>query len=222
MYIRNCVGTFFVQSVALSRTNTSLVALSRTQTLSLRLSLARARTRTFSPCLFCCHCLSLLLSLSRFLHRAFSLIFSLFLLLLRALFFPFFGALPQCAFYRSLLFALSLTRSFTLCRSRSVPVRMSVSMLCLCCVCVYVMSMSMFMSVCIVVAGKDLHGMKYEPLFDYFVELKGETAFRVLMDEYVTADGGVGIVHQAPGLYVCTYVRVCVRPSICPSVLACA
>jgi len=74
----------------------------------------------------------------------------------------------------------------------------------------------MFMSVCIVVAGKDLHGMKYEPLFDYFVELKGETAFRVLMDEYVTADGGVGIVHQAPGLYVCTYVRVCVRPSVRP------
>ena len=45
--------------------------------------------------------------------------------------------------------------------------------------------------------GKDLHGLKYAPLFPYFEELKGETAFRVLVDEYVTADSGVGIVHQA-------------------------
>ncbi|KAJ1491388.1 hypothetical protein T484DRAFT_1774574, partial [Baffinella frigidus] len=43
------------------------------------------------------------------------------------------------------------------------------------------------------VVGADLVGLKYEPLFDYFMELKGETSFRVLSDNYVTSDSGTGI-----------------------------
>ena len=46
--------------------------------------------------------------------------------------------------------------------------------------------------------GTDLKGMCYEPIFPYFSELKSEGAFRVLNDDYVTTDDGVGIVHIAP------------------------
>ncbi|XP_074594988.1 isoleucyl-tRNA synthetase [Brevipalpus obovatus] len=46
--------------------------------------------------------------------------------------------------------------------------------------------------------GKTLEGKKYIPLFKYFENLKSEGAFRVLCDNYVTTESGVGIVHQAP------------------------
>lgn len=46
--------------------------------------------------------------------------------------------------------------------------------------------------------GKELVGLEYEPLFDYFAELESEGAFKILSDDYVTADSGTGIVHQAP------------------------
>jgi isoleucyl-tRNA synthetase len=46
--------------------------------------------------------------------------------------------------------------------------------------------------------GKDMLGWKYVPLFDYYVKEFGDYAFKVLNDTYVTADSGVGIVHQAP------------------------
>ena len=46
--------------------------------------------------------------------------------------------------------------------------------------------------------GKDMLGWKYEPPFDYFYEQYKDTAFRVLNGTYVTAESGVGIVHQAP------------------------
>lgn len=46
--------------------------------------------------------------------------------------------------------------------------------------------------------GKDLVGIKYEPLFPYFVKEMGETAFRVISGSYVTNDSGTGIVHNAP------------------------
>lgn len=46
--------------------------------------------------------------------------------------------------------------------------------------------------------GKQLEGWKYTPLFPYFVEQYGEKAFKVVVDTYVTADSGTGIVHQAP------------------------
>jgi isoleucyl-tRNA synthetase len=46
--------------------------------------------------------------------------------------------------------------------------------------------------------GKDMLGWKYEPLFDYLYDDFKDYGFKVLNDTYVTADGGVGIVHQAP------------------------
>ncbi|MBP5296815.1 MAG: class I tRNA ligase family protein [Bacteriovoracaceae bacterium] len=48
------------------------------------------------------------------------------------------------------------------------------------------------------VAGKDLVGKRYEPLFPYFAKLAEEGAFQVLADNYVSADDGTGIVHIAP------------------------
>lgn len=51
------------------------------------------------------------------------------------------------------------------------------------------------------VSGADLEGLSYQRLFDYFAdETKFEiaNAWRVLVGDYVTADEGTGIVHQAP------------------------
>lgn len=45
--------------------------------------------------------------------------------------------------------------------------------------------------------GKDLAGLKYEPLFPYFADTKD--AFRVVSADFVTTDDGTGIVHIAPG-----------------------
>ncbi len=46
--------------------------------------------------------------------------------------------------------------------------------------------------------GDALKGSEYEPLFPYFADKKSEGAFRVLNDDYVTIDDGVGLVHIAP------------------------
>ncbi|KAH0566279.1 Isoleucine--tRNA ligase, cytoplasmic [Trichoglossum hirsutum] len=46
--------------------------------------------------------------------------------------------------------------------------------------------------------GSDMLGWRYEPLFDYFYDKFKDVGFRVLNATYVTADSGVGIVHQAP------------------------
>ncbi len=46
--------------------------------------------------------------------------------------------------------------------------------------------------------GTELKGWEYEPLFPYFADKKSEGAFRVLNDDYVTTDDGVGLVHIAP------------------------
>ncbi|KAF2738861.1 hypothetical protein EJ04DRAFT_458947 [Polyplosphaeria fusca] len=46
--------------------------------------------------------------------------------------------------------------------------------------------------------GKEMLGWKYEPLFDYYYEEFKDFGFKVLNATYVTADSGVGIVHQAP------------------------
>ncbi|KAF2812382.1 uncharacterized protein BDZ99DRAFT_413057 [Mytilinidion resinicola] len=48
------------------------------------------------------------------------------------------------------------------------------------------------------VKGKDMVGWEYEPLFDYYKEEFKDVGFRVISGTYVTADSGVGIVHQAP------------------------
>ena len=46
--------------------------------------------------------------------------------------------------------------------------------------------------------GSDLVGLKYKPLYPYFVDGFGEKAFRIISDSYVTNDSGTGIVHNAP------------------------
>lgn len=45
------------------------------------------------------------------------------------------------------------------------------------------------------IKGKDLVGLQYKPLFDYFADW-GDRAFTVVADSYVTNDSGTGIVHQ--------------------------
>ncbi len=44
--------------------------------------------------------------------------------------------------------------------------------------------------------GKQLEGLKYEPLFAHFADQKG--AFRILVGDHVTTTDGTGIVHTAP------------------------
>ena len=46
--------------------------------------------------------------------------------------------------------------------------------------------------------GTKLKGWEYEPLFPYYADKRAEGAFRVLNDDYVTTDDGVGLVHIAP------------------------
>lgn len=46
--------------------------------------------------------------------------------------------------------------------------------------------------------GRDLVGMEYEPLFDYYLDRKEQGAFKVVAADHVTLDDGTGIVHQAP------------------------
>ena len=48
------------------------------------------------------------------------------------------------------------------------------------------------------IKGSDMLGWRYKPLFDYFYEEFKDYGFRLLNGEYVTADSGVGIVHQSP------------------------
>ncbi len=48
------------------------------------------------------------------------------------------------------------------------------------------------------IQGKDLAGLKYVPLFNYFYEDFKDYGFKVLTSDYVTNDSGTGIVHQAP------------------------
>ncbi|KAJ5079141.1 isoleucine--tRNA ligase cytoplasmic [Anaeramoeba ignava] len=61
--------------------------------------------------------------------------------------------------------------------------------------------------------GKELEGLEYEPLFDYFINLREKGAFRVLCDSYVDEESGTGIVHMAPGFGEDDY-RVCLANKI--------
>lgn len=46
--------------------------------------------------------------------------------------------------------------------------------------------------------GKTLEGIKYLPPYQYFYEEFKDYAFKVICADFVTADSGTGIVHQAP------------------------
>ncbi|KAK7207640.1 tRNA synthetases class I-domain-containing protein [Myxozyma melibiosi] len=48
------------------------------------------------------------------------------------------------------------------------------------------------------IKGSDMKGWEYEPLFDYFYEQYKDVGFRVVNADYVSADSGTGLVHQAP------------------------
>jgi isoleucyl-tRNA synthetase len=48
------------------------------------------------------------------------------------------------------------------------------------------------------VKGKDLLGMEYEPLFNFFADRKKQGAFKVIHSDHVTIESGTGIVHMAP------------------------
>ncbi|KAJ4954492.1 hypothetical protein NE237_011275 [Protea cynaroides] len=62
------------------------------------------------------------------------------------------------------------------------------------------------------VTGASLVGMKYIPLFDYFMDLS-DVSFRVVADNYVTEDSGTGVVHCAPAFGEDDY-RVCIENHI--------
>ena len=44
--------------------------------------------------------------------------------------------------------------------------------------------------------GKELAGKRYRPLFPFFKEQEG--AFKIILEESVSAEDGTGIVHAAP------------------------
>ena len=65
-------------------------------------------------------------------------------------------------------------------------------------------------------AGADLVGRTYTPLFDFFADTPN--AFRVLAADFVTTEDGTGVVHMAPGFgeddqLACNAVGI---PTICP------
>ncbi|MCY3578768.1 MAG: isoleucine--tRNA ligase, partial [bacterium] len=49
------------------------------------------------------------------------------------------------------------------------------------------------------VAGAELVGRRYQPLFDYFASLDSDGAFQVLGADFVDTAEGTGVVHAAPG-----------------------
>ncbi|XP_011500704.1 PREDICTED: isoleucine--tRNA ligase, cytoplasmic [Ceratosolen solmsi marchali] len=63
------------------------------------------------------------------------------------------------------------------------------------------------------IKGSNLMGLSYEPIFPYFSYMKEKGAFKILNDEYVTADSGTGIVHQAPYFGEDDY-RCCLKAGI--------
>jgi isoleucyl-tRNA synthetase len=72
------------------------------------------------------------------------------------------------------------------------------------------------------IKGKDLIGLKYIPLFDYFVSKKevinSKNSFTILSADFVTTEDGTGIVHIAPAFgeddnELCKKFDI---PTICP------
>ncbi|RWS30922.1 isoleucine--tRNA ligase: cytoplasmic-like protein [Leptotrombidium deliense] len=61
--------------------------------------------------------------------------------------------------------------------------------------------------------GKTLENKKYKPLFPYFEHRSKTGAFRVLCDDYVSDEGGTGVVHQAPYFGEDDY-RVCLANGV--------
>ena len=49
------------------------------------------------------------------------------------------------------------------------------------------------------ISGKELIGINYKPLFDFFIEKASENAFKIYHGDFVAAESGTGSVHIAPG-----------------------
>lgn len=63
------------------------------------------------------------------------------------------------------------------------------------------------------IKGAELQGLRYEPLFPYFENLRSAGAFTIVCDDYVTTEDGTGIVHQSPAHGEDDY-RVCSRHGV--------
>ncbi|CRX39186.1 isoleucine--tRNA ligase [Estrella lausannensis] len=66
--------------------------------------------------------------------------------------------------------------------------------------------------------GKELAGLTYEPLFNYFLGKKEEGAFRVILEPSVSTEDGTGLVHSAPAFgeadfFACQREKI---PLVCP------
>jgi isoleucyl-tRNA synthetase len=71
------------------------------------------------------------------------------------------------------------------------------------------------------VAGRDLVGRRYRPMFDYFADTDRhgtDRAFQVLAADFVSVDDGTGVVHLAPGFGEDDQVvaNAAGIPTICP------
>ncbi len=66
--------------------------------------------------------------------------------------------------------------------------------------------------------GKDLAGVRYEPLFPYFSSLSENGAFRIFNGDFVSTEDGTGIVHIAPGFGEDDYniLKGTGIPTVCP------
>ena len=64
-----------------------------------------------------------------------------------------------------------------------------------------------------VMLGQALVGRRYLAPFDFFAEYAERGAFRVVADDYVSADSGTGLVHMAPGFGEDDW-RVCLREGV--------
>lgn len=65
--------------------------------------------------------------------------------------------------------------------------------------------------------GDELKGLRYKPLFPFFAD-RADSAFRVVVDDFVTLEDGTGIVHAAPAFGETDFF-VCKRENIdlvCP------
>ena len=63
--------------------------------------------------------------------------------------------------------------------------------------------------------GKEYQGLAYEPLFSYYQDHTSAKAFTVLLDDFVGAEDGTGIVHAAPSFGESDFA-VCAKEKIEP------
>ena len=66
--------------------------------------------------------------------------------------------------------------------------------------------------------GRELQGKRYRPLFPYFLQMKEQEAFQVVVDDFVQVNEGTGLVHAAPGFgevdfFACKKAGI---PMVCP------